>query len=44
VLQEKRDTEQRLLSALMLLEAVRDDAKLSERMAFTVEKAAADAP
>jgi len=40
VLQEKRDTEQRLLSALMLLEAVRDDAKLSERMTKVVDNTA----
>lgn len=40
VLQEKRDTEQRLLSALMLLEAVRDDAKLSEKMAKVVDNTA----
>jgi len=40
VLQEKRDTEQRLLSALMLLEAVRDDEKLSERMTKVVDNTA----
>jgi HEPN domain-containing protein len=40
VLQEKRDTEQRLLSALMLLEAVREDAKLSERVTKVVDNTA----
>lgn len=40
VLQEKRDTEQRLLSALMLLEAVRDDATLTERMTKVVDNTA----
>ena len=40
VLQEKRDTEQRLLSALMLLEAVREDAKLSERVTKVVDDTA----
>jgi len=38
VLQEKRDTEQRLLSALMLLESVRESPAAAKKIAHATEK------